>query len=357
MKRQVAHAEMAFEQARRASRDLRSEVADHTNARSQCQRDINALLQRKHAWSNTDVSTFTRLFADEHALEAAGNELKVRAERAEKLVERQHDGLMSAIRERYREEQMWSDKVSDVGDDAPEYSSLRYSTSNRAFIARTPRHHIDPRSQLLRNVCTHVAEYCHGRRLCSQFLCFSFSSWKYGHTSPCTCRLPADRAQFISVHGWLEPRRREQLVERMRLELAPVNSATTASSPLRFVPSPERIASDKAEESSALESTMSISSKVDVASPNNATVTAELSEIRSKIGELLVRERSAHNTMLAMERLFDARVAAFEKVPELAADQATTSVVRHGYDMLTNMAVVSSVGGILGALLVVLVMK
>lgn len=143
----------------------------------------------------------------------------------------------------------------------------------------------------------------------------------------------------------------------MRLELAPVNSATTASSPLRFVPSPERIASDKAEESSALESTMSISSKVDVASPNNATVTAELSEIRSKIGELLVRERSAHNTMLAMERLFEARVAAFEKVPELAADQATTSVVRHGYDMLTNMAVVSSVGGILGALLVVLVMK
>ncbi|KAF9180916.1 sensitivity to high expression protein she9 [Haplosporangium sp. Z 767] len=84
---------------------------DAIRTRSDTQKAINDLLQRKHLWSPNDVIRFTDLYRSEHANEQA--ELKTRAEykEAEANVEEKSRKLTTIIMERYHEEQVWSDKI------------------------------------------------------------------------------------------------------------------------------------------------------------------------------------------------------------------------------------------------------
>lgn len=82
--------------------------------RSDSQREVNSLLERKSTWTDTDVSRFTVLVRQDHALEQAEARAKAAVAQTEDGVEREFSALMRAILARYHEEQIWSDKIRSV---------------------------------------------------------------------------------------------------------------------------------------------------------------------------------------------------------------------------------------------------
>ncbi|KAJ2531137.1 sensitivity to high expression protein she9 [Coemansia sp. RSA 1937] len=111
LKMQVDSSGEQFHAARRQLNDTKSQHARATKSRIANQREINSLLQRKHLWSEEDVARFTSLYRDEHQAESAETQSAKDLKEAEALVDHKYDELVNAIRERYHEEQIWSDKI------------------------------------------------------------------------------------------------------------------------------------------------------------------------------------------------------------------------------------------------------
>jgi sensitive to high expression protein 9 len=82
--------------------------------KSDSQQEVNSLLERKSIWTNTDVSRFTALVRQGHALEQAEARAKAAIARTEDEVEREFGALMRVILARYHEEQVWLDKIRSV---------------------------------------------------------------------------------------------------------------------------------------------------------------------------------------------------------------------------------------------------
>jgi sensitive to high expression protein 9 len=82
--------------------------------RSDSQREVNSLLGRKSTWTDTDVSRFTALVRQDHALEQEEARAKAAVAQTEDEVEREFSALMRSILARYHEEQVWSDKIRSV---------------------------------------------------------------------------------------------------------------------------------------------------------------------------------------------------------------------------------------------------
>ena len=72
---------------------------------------MNELLQRKHAWSPTDLERFTLLYRNDHTNEVAEAETQEELSRAEREAEEAAASLSKSILSRYHEEQVWSDKI------------------------------------------------------------------------------------------------------------------------------------------------------------------------------------------------------------------------------------------------------
>lgn len=81
------------------------------NRRSASQREVNELLQRKHAWSAADLERFTSLYRSDHANEVAETEAQELLTKAENELEEATARLNRSILSRYHEEQIWSDKI------------------------------------------------------------------------------------------------------------------------------------------------------------------------------------------------------------------------------------------------------
>ena len=79
--------------------------------RSNSQREVNELLQRKHTWTDADVGKFTMLVREDHSYEQAEARAKQDAKAADGDVERELNELLRSILARYHEEQVWSDKI------------------------------------------------------------------------------------------------------------------------------------------------------------------------------------------------------------------------------------------------------
>lgn len=75
------------------------------------QREVNELLQRKHAWSPADLERFTHLYRNDHANEVAESESQEAFSAAEREAEEAAANLSKSILSRYHEEQIWSDKI------------------------------------------------------------------------------------------------------------------------------------------------------------------------------------------------------------------------------------------------------
>jgi sensitive to high expression protein 9 len=79
--------------------------------RSNSQREVNELLQRKSIWTDGDVGRFTTLVRQDHLYEQEEQRAKSAVDETEDAVEREFTHLMRIILARYHEEQVWSDKI------------------------------------------------------------------------------------------------------------------------------------------------------------------------------------------------------------------------------------------------------
>jgi sensitive to high expression protein 9, mitochondrial len=100
--------------SRKAARDAKVSYEEAVEKRSDSQREVNSLLERKSTWSDTDVSRFTVLVRQDHALEQKESQAKAAVAQTENEVEREFSALMRTILARYHEEQIWSDKIRSV---------------------------------------------------------------------------------------------------------------------------------------------------------------------------------------------------------------------------------------------------
>ncbi|KAJ2842456.1 sensitivity to high expression protein she9 [Coemansia erecta] len=111
LKDKVEESGNEFKKARKKLDSLKQQYTDTVQQRINNQREINSLLQRKHLWNESDVARFTGLYKDEYQAENVELEASRRLKEAEGAVDLKYDMLVSSIRERYHEEQIWSDKI------------------------------------------------------------------------------------------------------------------------------------------------------------------------------------------------------------------------------------------------------
>lgn len=87
---------------------------DAVLTRSTTQQSVNALLERKHSWTDKDVADFTNLVRSDHGSRNAVTTTSEDLKQAELAVDKAFTALMQSILERYHEEQVWSDKIRSV---------------------------------------------------------------------------------------------------------------------------------------------------------------------------------------------------------------------------------------------------
>ncbi|KAJ6037179.1 hypothetical protein N7540_001458 [Penicillium herquei] len=111
LKKEIHSQETRLRDARAQVRIAKDAYTAAINNRSTSQREVNELLQRKHAWSTTDLERFTLLYRNDHTNEVAETESQEALSRAEREAEEAAAQLSRSILSRYHEEQVWSDKI------------------------------------------------------------------------------------------------------------------------------------------------------------------------------------------------------------------------------------------------------
>ncbi|KAJ6512018.1 Mdm33 family-domain-containing protein [Mycena vitilis] len=120
LKRRVVEQELRINEARNAARAAKTAYDIAVVQRSNSQREVNDLLQRKSNWSQADIVRFTTLVPQDHIFEQEEVHARAAVHDAEEAVEREFSELMRTILARYHEEQVWSDKIRS----ASTYGSL-----------------------------------------------------------------------------------------------------------------------------------------------------------------------------------------------------------------------------------------
>ena len=105
------YTELFVEDTRVSLQRAREAYTKAISQRSTSQREVNELLQRKHAWSPTDLERFTELYRSDHANEQAESAAQQQLAEVEKTAEEAAAQLSKSILSRYHEEQIWSDKI------------------------------------------------------------------------------------------------------------------------------------------------------------------------------------------------------------------------------------------------------
>ena len=100
-----------MQQTRSALRTAKEAYTAAIASRSSSQREVNELLQRKHAWTPSDLERFTSLYRSDHANEQAETSAEAALASAERAAEEASTSLNRSILARYHEEQIWSEKI------------------------------------------------------------------------------------------------------------------------------------------------------------------------------------------------------------------------------------------------------
>ena len=111
LKRDIEIQEHNLQETRNAVKVARDAYAAAIATRSSSQREVNDLLQRKHAWSPADLERFTELYRSDHANEQAEAKAQEDLSKVEREAEEAASKLSTTILARYHEEQIWSDKI------------------------------------------------------------------------------------------------------------------------------------------------------------------------------------------------------------------------------------------------------
>ena len=107
----IIHAEELVRSTRAALQKAKEAYSSAITQRSASQREVNELLQRKHAWSGQDLERFTSLYRSDHANEQSETASQEALATAERKAEEAAAKLSASILARYHEEQIWSDKI------------------------------------------------------------------------------------------------------------------------------------------------------------------------------------------------------------------------------------------------------
>ena len=103
--------EEQLQSTRKALQVAREAYSTAISQRSASQREVNELLQRKHAWNPSDLERFTALYRSDHANEQAETAAQNNLNAMERKAEEAAAQLSASILARYHEEQIWSDKI------------------------------------------------------------------------------------------------------------------------------------------------------------------------------------------------------------------------------------------------------
>ena len=103
--------EIHVQATRNALQKAREDYTVAIGQRSSSQREVNELLQRKHAWTPNDLERFTELYRSDHANEQAETAAQENLLTVERRNEEAAAKLSASILARYHEEQIWSDKI------------------------------------------------------------------------------------------------------------------------------------------------------------------------------------------------------------------------------------------------------
>ncbi|OAX77529.1 hypothetical protein ACJ72_08172 [Emergomyces africanus] len=111
LKQDILAQEQHVRETRTRVHEAKEAYSAAINRRSTSQREVNELLQRKHAWSPADLERFTSLYRSDHANERAETDAQEALVGAERDAEEAAAVLSKSILSRYHEEQIWSDKI------------------------------------------------------------------------------------------------------------------------------------------------------------------------------------------------------------------------------------------------------
>ncbi|CAL1713360.1 unnamed protein product [Somion occarium] len=114
LKKRVREQEERIDAARRGAKVAKEEYEKAVLQRTNSQKEVNDLLQRKSSWTDEDVLRFTALVRQDHLFEQSEARAKAATAQTEAEVEREFSELMRVILYRYHEEQVWSDKIRSV---------------------------------------------------------------------------------------------------------------------------------------------------------------------------------------------------------------------------------------------------
>lgn len=114
LKKSIENQEELVSTTRQAVKAARRAYSSAVATRSDTQREVNDLLQRKHNWSPSDLERFTSLYRSDHTNEQAEQKAHDELGRCERTAEEASNSLAKSILARYHEEQIWSDKIRQM---------------------------------------------------------------------------------------------------------------------------------------------------------------------------------------------------------------------------------------------------
>eukprot|EP00124_Ichthyophonus_hoferi_P002814 Ihof_evm3s211 gene=Ihof_evmTU3s211 len=114
LKDNVSLADDSFRVARANFKNAQTAYDTVLKNRSECQQKINGLLQRQASWTEEDVSKFGKLLKLEHELKRTESVQEGMLATCETEVEARLGAYTTAMRERYHQEQIWSDKIRSL---------------------------------------------------------------------------------------------------------------------------------------------------------------------------------------------------------------------------------------------------
>ncbi|RKP01756.1 hypothetical protein CXG81DRAFT_25595 [Caulochytrium protostelioides] len=111
LKEHVLASNTALEEARAVMTQSKQAYEAAIDRRKTVARTLTSLLQRKDTWVDADVESFTRVYREDVATEAAETAARAAYRQAEDAFDAAHVTYLNAIRERYMQEQLYSDKI------------------------------------------------------------------------------------------------------------------------------------------------------------------------------------------------------------------------------------------------------
>ncbi|KAF2451437.1 hypothetical protein P171DRAFT_375602 [Karstenula rhodostoma CBS 690.94] len=111
LKREIKDQEKLVKTRRAAIEEAKQALDAALSKQASAQKEVVALLERKHSWSDSDLERYMSLIRSEHINDQAVREAKESIAQAENALEEARSRLEKRERAQYHEEQIWSDTI------------------------------------------------------------------------------------------------------------------------------------------------------------------------------------------------------------------------------------------------------